>query len=268
MRPSALVALGFLGGALISMPQPATSQSAADLDAYSCYVAIYATMDSYNGIENKVKVYQSYFKAIGKFGDATGVYIQNIDLRPDYKLRKRLMNAAVPLPVMKKLADACIASPRKDHSGLLKAYAAQIETPELAAARQQEAARSRAEYAARQAAIAASSSSYSSQGASESRPAAQVDPRDAQCRSIMDQGVARSTKDMMAARKWVEAWLKMGGSGPVMGGDYVRSGCNTINSTINRLNAEQCHPDYANALVKFRNGYYIGLPSGAMLNCS
>lgn len=262
MRPIALLALGIAGGVLLAMPQPATSQSAADRDAYTCYVAIYATMEN----ESKVKVYQSYFKAIGKFGDATGVYIQNIDRQPDYKLRKRLMNAAVPLPVMKKLADACIAAPHKDHSRLIKAYAAQIETPELAAARQQEAARSRAEYQARQAAIASSSSSYSSQSAPVSRPAPQSDPREAQCRAIMDQGVASATKDMMAARKWVEAWIKIG-SGAPLGGDYVRSGCNTINSTINRLNAAQCHPDYANALAKFRRDYYIGLPNGGMFQC-
>lgn len=72
---------------------------------------------------------------------------------------------------------------------------------------------------------------------------------------------------MMTARKWVEAWIRMGAGGTVMGGDYVRSGCNTINSTINRLNAAQCHPDYANALVRFRSGYYIGLPSGGRFEC-
>lgn len=266
MRPIALVALGIAGGLLLAMPQPATSQSAANQDAHACFIAIYATMDSYDKVKGKEKVWRHYWDSIGKFGEATGVYIQNIDLQPDYKTRQRLMRAAVPQPQMKKLADACIASPRKDHSGLLKAYAAQIETPELAAARQQQATRSRAEWEARQAAIASSSSSYSAESAPASRPAPQVDPREAQCRTIMDQGVASATKDMMAARKWVEAWIKMG-SGAPLGGDYVQSGCNTINSTINRLNAAQCHPDYANALVRFRSGYYIGLPNGGRFQC-
>ncbi len=91
---------------------------------------------------------------------------------------------------------------------------------------------------------------------------------DAQCSQIMNDGVDRATKDMMNARRWVEAWIKMGASGSALGYDYVRSGCNVINSTINRLTAAQCPGDYAAALQRFRNNYYIGLPSGGQMNCN
>jgi hypothetical protein len=91
---------------------------------------------------------------------------------------------------------------------------------------------------------------------------------DAECTRIMNEGVDKATKDMMNARKWVQVWIKMGASGPALGGDYVRSGCNVINSTINRVNAAQCPADYANALERFRYNYYIGLPSGGQMNCN
>jgi hypothetical protein len=91
---------------------------------------------------------------------------------------------------------------------------------------------------------------------------------DAECTRIMNEGVERATSDMMKARQWVQAWIKMGAGGSALGGDYVRNGCNVINSTINRVNAAQCPGEYASALERFRYDYYIGLPTGGQMNCN
>lgn len=262
MRPTVLLALGIAGGVLLAMPQPAKTQSLIQQDAHDCHIAIYTTMESYDKVEGKEKVYRHYWDGLTKLGNATGVFTYNTDQRPIYLLRKSKMQRELTRPELAKLADTCISALKHNNSKSINPFAARLNTADFIATRAKIAElEAEAEQQRR-----AQSQSYSSPPQQSRAPAPQIDPKEAECRGIMDAGVARATKDMMAARKWVEAWIKMGG-GSALGGDYVQSGCNTINSTINRLNAAQCHPDYANALVKFRRDYYIGLPNGGMFQC-
>lgn len=249
----------FFACALIALPQVASTQSLITQDAQDCHIAINTTWQHYDKTKGDQKAWRRYWDGMNKLGQVTGVYTYNSDMLPDYIERKKAMVALLPQPKMQKLADKCIAALGKNNGKSINPYAGQLDTPEFLAAR-----------AKRQsdAQIASRAQKSSQASAHPTYTPAPVDPKEAQCRSIMDEGVASATNDMKDARKWVESWIKMGASGSAMGGDYVQSGCSTINSTINRLKGAQCHSDYSNAMTKFRNDYYIDLPNGGAFQCS
>lgn len=91
------------------------------------------------------------------------------------------------------------------------------------------------------------------------------DPLIGRCDATLERTRAAATKDFRLAQQGVQTYLK---TGVRIGFDYIQYGCLEIDSGINELRGMSCPAEYANALQRFRNGYYIGLPSGSTLQCN
>ena len=236
--------LALSGGAEAADGKPSPKEIFTTEDLNNCALANAYTWSVSTGTETQR--YLDGFLAFSQLG---------AESFEEFDARLKMVHNVLTRPELKALADLCQFTLEADAvmlkamGGFTNPYAARMTGPALAEAQRR-----------------AQQPQYSEPPA-QAYSAPQVDPKDAQCRRIMDDGVERATKDMMNARKLVEAWIRSGAYGTALGSSYVEGGCNTIDSTINKLNAEQCPSDYADALAGFRNDYFIELPSGRM-ECS
>ena len=100
---------------------------------------------------------------------------------------------------------------------------------------------------------------------SASSSASSYDPLAARCDATLERTRDKATRDFRNAQKGVETYLK---TGVQYGFDYIQYGCTAIDSGINELRGMSCPTEYASALQRFRDGYYIGLPGGSTLQCN
>lgn len=91
---------------------------------------------------------------------------------------------------------------------------------------------------------------------------------DAECRAIVDEGVAKATSEFRKAQTSVEVWIRAGAFGSPPGQYDIQNGCIAIDSAGSRLNARECPADYANALMNFRASYYLTINDGGGFSCN
>lgn len=91
---------------------------------------------------------------------------------------------------------------------------------------------------------------------------------DSECRAIVDKGVAEATREFRQAQGEIKVWIRAGSFGSPPGQYDIQNGCIAIDSAGNQLNAKQCPAEYANALMKFRAGYYIDFNGSGGFSCN
>lgn len=172
-----------------------------------------------------------------------------------YAARTRMFKADLSNDEVRKLADACRISLKTGASFINPlgtkaheaAYYAWLRANPVKSAPAQAAAPS------------TGGSPSSSSGASS------YDPLAARCDATLERTRDKATRDFRNAQKGVETFIK---TGVQYGFDYIQYGCTAIDSGMNELRGMSCPASYANALQRFRDGYYIGLPSGSTLQCN
>jgi len=90
---------------------------------------------------------------------------------------------------------------------------------------------------------------------------------DAECRAIIDKGVAEATRNFRQAQGEIKVWIRAGSFGSPPGQYDIQNGCIAIDSAGSQLNARQCPAEYAEALMKFRAGYFIDFNGSGGFSC-
>ncbi|WP_143738428.1 hypothetical protein [Erythrobacter colymbi] len=91
---------------------------------------------------------------------------------------------------------------------------------------------------------------------------------DSECRAIVDAGVEKATRNFRQAQGEVQVWIRAGSFGSPPGQYDIQNGCSAIDSAGSQLNAKQCPAEYANALMKFRAGYFIDFNGSGGFSCN
>ena len=91
---------------------------------------------------------------------------------------------------------------------------------------------------------------------------------DSECRAIVDAGVEKATRNFRQAQSEVQVWIRAGSFGSPPGQYDIQNGCIAIDSAGSQLNAKQCPAEYANALMKFRAGYFIDFNGSGGFSCN
>ncbi|WP_285713480.1 hypothetical protein [Erythrobacter oryzae] len=90
---------------------------------------------------------------------------------------------------------------------------------------------------------------------------------DAECRAIVDKGVAEATREFRQAQGEIKVWIRAGSFGSPPGQYDIQNGCVAIDNAGGQLNTKQCPAEYAQALMNFRAGYYIDFNGSGGFSC-
>ncbi len=85
------------------------------------------------------------------------------------------------------------------------------------------------------------------------------------CDAELERVRAESMQDFRNAQRGVETYLK---TGVRFGFSYIRDGCVAIDRGLSKLGGMSCPATYTDALQRYRNDYYIGMPDGSRLQCN